>query len=118
MAESSDDLNVTNEDTQSGEQSVAVEEIGPARKRLTIEIPPDRIADALEAMGVDVIEAGFPIASRGDFEAVEAISRTVTESTVCGWPPAPRGTYTVRGTTGCFASRPTSSSARARSAGR
>tara|TARA_Y100000588_G_scaffold179467_1_gene193343 strand:- start:4464 stop:5927 length:1464 start_codon:yes stop_codon:yes gene_type:complete len=48
MAESSDDLNVTNEDTPSGEQSVAVEEIGPARKRLTIEIPPDRIADALE----------------------------------------------------------------------
>ena len=34
-----------------------------------------RIADALEAMGVDVIEAGFPIASRGDFEAVEAIRR-------------------------------------------
>ncbi len=48
MAESSDDLSVKNEDTQSGEQSVAVEEIGPARKRLTIEIPPDRIADALE----------------------------------------------------------------------
>ena len=49
-----------------------------------------RIADALEAMGVDVIEAGFPIASRGDFEAVEAISRTVTESTVCGLARAGR----------------------------
>ena len=49
-----------------------------------------RIADMLEAMGVDVIEAGFPIASRGDFEAVEAISRAVTESTVCGLARAGR----------------------------
>ena len=32
-----------------------------------------RVAKALEAMGVDVIEAGFPIASPGDFEAVKAI---------------------------------------------
>ena len=32
-----------------------------------------RIADALEALGVDVIEAGFPIASDGDFEAVNAL---------------------------------------------
>ena len=43
-----------------------------------------RIAETLEAMGVDVIEAGFPIASNGDYEAVEAISKIVTESTVCG----------------------------------
>lgn len=43
-----------------------------------------RIADCLESMGVDVIEAGFPIASKGDFQAVESISRVVTESTVCG----------------------------------
>ncbi|MDA1132203.1 MAG: 2-isopropylmalate synthase [Proteobacteria bacterium] len=49
-----------------------------------------RIAEALEAMGVDVIEAGFPIASRGDFEAVEAISRVVTDSTVCGLARAGR----------------------------
>ena len=43
-----------------------------------------RIAKALERMRVDVIEAGFPIASQGDFEAVEAVARTVRESTVCG----------------------------------
>ena len=43
-----------------------------------------RIAKALERMRVDVIEAGFPIASQGDFEAVQAVARTVRESTVCG----------------------------------
>ena len=42
------------------------------------------LAKILEEMGVDVIEAGFPIASNGDFEAVKAISQIVTESTVCG----------------------------------
>ncbi len=36
------------------------------------------------ACGVDVIEAGFPIASQGDFEAVEAVARVVRDSTVCG----------------------------------
>ncbi|MFV1972595.1 MAG: 2-isopropylmalate synthase [Thiohalobacterales bacterium] len=43
-----------------------------------------RIAKALERMRVDVIEAGFPIASPGDFEAVQAVARAVSESTVCG----------------------------------
>ncbi|MGB5306797.1 MAG: 2-isopropylmalate synthase [Gammaproteobacteria bacterium] len=43
-----------------------------------------RIAKALERMRVDVIEAGFPIASQGDFEAVQAVARAVTDSTVCG----------------------------------
>ena len=43
-----------------------------------------RIAKALEKMRVDVIEAGFPVASQGDFEAVQAVARAVTESTVCG----------------------------------
>ena len=43
-----------------------------------------RIAAILEEMGVDVIEAGFPIASNGDFEAVRGIARTVKNSTVCG----------------------------------
>ncbi len=43
-----------------------------------------RIAQTLEDMGVDVIEAGFPIASAGDFEAVQAIAKIVTGSTVCG----------------------------------
>ncbi len=43
-----------------------------------------RIAKALERMRVDVIEAGFPIASPGDFEAVAAVARAVKDSTVCG----------------------------------
>ncbi len=43
-----------------------------------------RIAKALERMRVDVIEAGFPIASQGDFEAVQAVAGAVTETTVCG----------------------------------
>ena len=43
-----------------------------------------RIAKALERMRVDVIEAGFPIASPGDFEAVQAVARAVKGSVVCG----------------------------------
>ncbi|HFD81331.1 MAG TPA: 2-isopropylmalate synthase [Gammaproteobacteria bacterium] len=43
-----------------------------------------RIARALERLRVDVIEAGFPIASPGDFEAVQAVARAVKDSTVCG----------------------------------
>ena len=43
-----------------------------------------RIAKALEKMRVDVIEAGFPIASPGDFEAVQAVARSIKDSTVCG----------------------------------
>ena len=43
-----------------------------------------RIAKALERMRVDVIEAGFPIASPGDFESVKAVARAVSNSTVCG----------------------------------
>jgi 2-isopropylmalate synthase len=43
-----------------------------------------RIAVLLESMGVDVIEAGFPIASKGDFEAVNEVAKVVKDSTVCG----------------------------------
>ena len=43
-----------------------------------------RIAKALEKMRVDVIEAGFPIASSGDFEGVKAVAKAVKDSTVCG----------------------------------
>ena len=42
------------------------------------------IADQLEALGVDVIEAGFPVSSPGDFEAVAAIAQQVKNATVCG----------------------------------
>lgn len=43
-----------------------------------------RIAKALEKMKVDVIEAGFPIASVGDFEAVKAVADVIKDSSVCG----------------------------------
>jgi 2-isopropylmalate synthase len=42
------------------------------------------IARQLERLGVDVIEAGFPISSPGDFQAVQAICRTIKSCTVCG----------------------------------
>ncbi len=42
------------------------------------------VAQALIDLGVDVIEAGFPIASPGDFEAVREISATMRGSTICG----------------------------------
>jgi len=43
-----------------------------------------KVAQALVELGVDVIEAGFPIASPGDFEAVREIAKTVRGSVVCG----------------------------------
>src|SRR4029450_603613 len=42
------------------------------------------IAEQLANLGVDVIEAGFPIASDGDFEAVEAISKAVRGPIIAG----------------------------------
>ena len=42
------------------------------------------IAELLDEMGVDIIEAGFPIASEGDFNAVSEISRLAKTATICG----------------------------------
>ncbi|MEM9646590.1 MAG: 2-isopropylmalate synthase, partial [Planctomycetota bacterium] len=42
------------------------------------------VAQALAELGVDVIEAGFPVASPGDFESVRQIAATVRGSTICG----------------------------------
>src|SRR5215467_8839879 len=42
------------------------------------------VAALLDEMGVDIIEAGFPIASNGDFEAVSAIAKQVKTAVVCG----------------------------------
>ncbi len=42
------------------------------------------IATLLDEMGVDIIEAGFPIASDGDFEAVKAIALAAKNATICG----------------------------------
>ncbi len=50
-----------------------------------------RIAKALEEMGVDIIEAGFPIASQGDFEAVQAVAKEIKTSIVCGLARAAKG---------------------------
>ncbi len=43
-----------------------------------------RMAEALADLGVDVMEAGFPIASIGDFESVEAIAKTIKGPVICG----------------------------------
>jgi 2-isopropylmalate synthase len=43
-----------------------------------------QVAEVLDEMGVDIIEAGFPIASNGDFEAVSEVARTVKDAVVCG----------------------------------
>ena len=50
-----------------------------------------RIARVLEELGVDIIEAGFPVASQGDFDAVHEIAQVVKTSTVCGLSRAVRG---------------------------
>jgi len=43
-----------------------------------------RVAKQLESLGVDIIEAGFPIASEGDFDAVKQIASIVKNSEVAG----------------------------------
>ncbi|APX71283.1 2-isopropylmalate synthase [Companilactobacillus allii] len=50
-----------------------------------------KIAKQLEKFGVDVIEAGFPVASKGDFEAVSAVSRAVKSTRVTGLARAKKG---------------------------
>ncbi len=42
------------------------------------------LARQLEKMGVDIIEAGFPVASDGDFDAVRQIAKAITKSQVAG----------------------------------
>lgn len=43
-----------------------------------------QIALALERLGVDIIEAGFPVSSPGDFASVQSIAREIKDATVCG----------------------------------
>jgi 2-isopropylmalate synthase len=50
-----------------------------------------RIAKMLEKMNVDVIEAGFAIASQGDFESVRAVAEVIKDSTVCSLARAIKG---------------------------
>ncbi len=42
------------------------------------------IAEQLDALGVDIIEAGFPVSSPGDFESVAAVAKLVKQARVCG----------------------------------
>jgi len=49
------------------------------------------VAETLDAMGVDVIEAGFAIASQGDFDAVLAIAKQIKNAAVCSLARAKRG---------------------------
>ncbi|MEK9671707.1 MAG: 2-isopropylmalate synthase [Rhodospirillaceae bacterium] len=65
-----------------------------------------RIARVLEEMGVDVIEAGFPIASDGDFESVSKIAKVIKNSTVTGLARAARGDIERAGDAVKHAERP------------
>ncbi len=50
-----------------------------------------QVAELLDEMGVDIIEAGFPIASNGDFQAVAEIGKVVQNAVVCGLARAGMG---------------------------
>ena len=64
------------------------------------------IAEQLEKLGVDVIEAGFPISSPGDFQSVEAIAKIVKNATVCGLTRAVKKDIEVAAEALKFAKRP------------
>ena len=52
-----------------------------------------QIARIFDELGIDIIEAGFPIASPGDFEAVTAISKILKNSIPCGLSRASKKGY-------------------------
>jgi 2-isopropylmalate synthase len=54
------------------------------------------VAELLDTMGVDIIEAGFPIASNGDFEAVSEIARRTQRATIAGLARAGASTPSSR----------------------
>ncbi|WP_082332058.1 2-isopropylmalate synthase [Mangrovimonas xylaniphaga] len=64
------------------------------------------IAKKLDHLGVDVIEAGFPVSSPGDFESVEAISKLVKNATVCGLTRAVENDIKVAAEALKYAKRP------------
>ena len=65
-----------------------------------------KLAQALEFLGVDIIEAGFPISSPGDFESVKEISKIIKESIVCGLSRAVEKDIEVAAAALRFAKRP------------
>lgn len=64
------------------------------------------IAERLDLLGVDVIEAGFPVSSPGDFHSVEEISKLVKNATVCGLTRAVENDIKVAADALKFAKRP------------
>ena len=64
------------------------------------------LALQLEELGVDVIEAGFPISSPGDFESVSEISKVIKKTTVCGLTRAVRKDIEVAAQALKYAVRP------------
>jgi 2-isopropylmalate synthase len=64
------------------------------------------LALQLEALGVDIIEAGFPISSPGDFKSVEEISKIITNATVCGLSRAVQKDIETAGQALRYAKRP------------
>jgi 2-isopropylmalate synthase len=64
------------------------------------------LALKLEALGVDIIEAGFPISSPGDFESVEQISKIIKNATVCGLSRAVQKDIEVAASALKYAKRP------------
>src|SRR5215218_1182082 len=64
------------------------------------------LALLLEELGVDIIEAGFPISSPGDFSSVDEISKVITNSTVCGLTRAVQKDIEVAGAALKYAKRP------------
>jgi 2-isopropylmalate synthase len=64
------------------------------------------LALALEDLGVDIIEAGFPISSPGDFESVNEISKIISTATVCGLTRAVKKDIEVAGEALKYAKRP------------
>jgi 2-isopropylmalate synthase len=64
------------------------------------------IAEQLDLLGVDVIEAGFPVSSPGDFKSVEAISKIIKNATVCGLTRAVENDIKVAAEALKYAKRP------------
>jgi 2-isopropylmalate synthase len=64
------------------------------------------LAQKLEALGVDIIEAGFPISSPGDFESVVQISKLIKNASVCGLSRAVQKDIEVAGEALKYAARP------------
>lgn len=64
------------------------------------------IADQLDTLGVDVIEAGFPVSSPGDFKSVEEISKLIKNATVCGLTRAHKNDIDVAAQSLKYAKRP------------